>query len=212
MENRDNPNKKFKMLNLFHFLDRTTRVEGDVIELGSKVGESAIAMRFSTNKTLHVFDSFELGFPQRSSEDGSHIPSKVFESDIYKQPQEVLLSNFDKAGAERPIVHAGWLSDTLDQLPEKIAFAYIDVDLYESTLESLEAVYPRLSPGAIVLIDDCIFPGANLVQMKIRKKDLFPGVYLATAEFMQGKEPIQPVFAGAEGQVYFEKWISASSS
>lgn len=41
-------------------------------------------------------------------------------------------------------------------LTSDISFALIDVDLYLPTMASLEAVFPRLAPGGVILVDDCI--------------------------------------------------------
>jgi len=40
--------------------------------------------------------------------------------------------------------------------PKPIAFCLIDVDLYLPTQRALDFVIPRLAPGGIVLVDDCI--------------------------------------------------------
>jgi O-methyltransferase len=49
----------------------------------------------------------------------------------------------------------GWFKDTLHDAPiERIALLRLDGDLYESTIQSLDALYPRLSPGGFCVIDD----------------------------------------------------------
>jgi predicted O-methyltransferase YrrM len=51
----------------------------------------------------------------------------------------------------------GDLSKTLtekDQIPEKISILRLDTDWYESTKKELEVLYPLLSPGGILIIDD----------------------------------------------------------
>jgi O-methyltransferase len=49
----------------------------------------------------------------------------------------------------------GWFKDTLPDAPiDSIAVLRIDGDLYESTMQALEALYPRLSPGGFCVIDD----------------------------------------------------------
>jgi len=40
-------------------------------------------------------------------------------------------------------------------LPERIAFCLLDVDLYQPVKAGLEKIYPRLSPGGIIVVDDC---------------------------------------------------------
>lgn len=58
----------------------------------------------------------------------------------------------------RTILIPGPVEDTLAGedpcLPEEIALLRLDTDWYASTKAELEALYPRLSPGGILIIDD----------------------------------------------------------
>jgi hypothetical protein len=49
----------------------------------------------------------------------------------------------------------GKVEDTIPgQAPESIALLRLDTDWYESTRHELEHLFPRLSPGGILIIDD----------------------------------------------------------
>jgi O-methyltransferase len=49
----------------------------------------------------------------------------------------------------------GWFRDTLVSAPiERLALLRLDADLYDSTYDALAALYPRLSVGGYVIIDD----------------------------------------------------------
>lgn len=49
----------------------------------------------------------------------------------------------------------GWFADTLPCAPiDQLAVMRLDGDLYESTIDALDALYPRLSPGGYVIVDD----------------------------------------------------------
>jgi O-methyltransferase len=62
---------------------------------------------------------------------------------------------FRRWGAAPPVVHSGWFSETLDrELPNEIAFCYLDGDFYESIITGLEAVVPRLTGGGVLIVDD----------------------------------------------------------
>ena len=39
-------------------------------------------------------------------------------------------------------------------MPEQIAFAFLDGDYYASIRDSLALVWPRLTPGAVIIVDD----------------------------------------------------------
>ena len=50
-----------------------------------------------------------------------------------------------------------WFKDTLPHAPiEKLAILRLDGDMYESTIQALDTLYPKLSPGGFVIIDDYI--------------------------------------------------------
>ncbi len=49
----------------------------------------------------------------------------------------------------------GWFRDTLADAPlDKLAVLRLDGDLYESTIQALEPLYPKLSTGGYCIIDD----------------------------------------------------------
>ena len=49
----------------------------------------------------------------------------------------------------------GWFRDTLPSAPiERLALLRLDGDLYDSTYDALDALYPRLSVGGYAIVDD----------------------------------------------------------
>jgi O-methyltransferase len=49
----------------------------------------------------------------------------------------------------------GWFSETLPTAPiDQLAILRLDGDMYESTIDALTALYPKLSPGGYAIIDD----------------------------------------------------------
>jgi hypothetical protein len=49
----------------------------------------------------------------------------------------------------------GWFSETLPRSPiERLAVLRVDGDLYESTMDALKNLYPKLSVGGYVIVDD----------------------------------------------------------
>ncbi len=52
----------------------------------------------------------------------------------------------------------GWFRETLPAAPiERLALLRLDGDLYGSTRDALEALYPKVSPGGYVIVDDWDF-------------------------------------------------------
>ena len=66
-------------------------------------------------------------------------------------------TNFERYGLLDSQVRflKGWFRDTLPQAPiEKLAVIRLDGDLYESTMDTLVNLYPKLSIGGYLIVDD----------------------------------------------------------
>jgi O-methyltransferase len=69
----------------------------------------------------------------------------------------VVRANFERYGLLDGQVEflPGWFKDSLPDAPiEKIAVLRADCDMYESTFEVLTYLYPKVSAGGYVIIDD----------------------------------------------------------
>jgi hypothetical protein len=54
---------------------------------------------------------------------------------------------------------AGWFRDTLKHAPvQHLSLLRLDGDLYESTMDALIPLYPKLMPGGFVIVDDYNLP------------------------------------------------------
>jgi len=79
-------------------------------------------------------------------------------------PVEEVRRNFERFGLldDRVRFLVGWFRDTLPNAPvERLALIRLDGDMYESTAVALESLYPKLSPGGFVIVDDYGVPGAR---------------------------------------------------
>jgi O-methyltransferase len=124
-------------------------------------------------------------------------------------------ATFQEFNLELPVIHKGWIDDIFPaELPEKISFAHLDIDLYEPTLKALTCIYPRLADRAIVVIDDyyhsaihsnmCRIAGANNSRLAIG--ELCPGVKGACDDFFADKpEIIEVMFSGDKTHCFFRK-------
>ncbi len=182
-------------IDMFHLLSQVLvyGVPGDVVELGCNEGKSAVLFQkivdhFDPSRSLHLYDSFE-GLPDLAAEDGD----TPFRAGELKAGTERVVANFTSNGLGLPFIHKGWFQDTLPtQLPDQIAFAHLDGDLYDSILVSLSQVYPRLSKGAVVLIDDYVDPATF-----DGPTEGCPGVRRACDEFMADKpEKVSLLYGG----------------
>lgn len=138
-------------------------VPGDLIETGVWRGGACIFMRAvlravaDAERLVWVADSFE-GLPRPDSE---QFPADAGD-ELWTFPQlavglDEVKRNFEKYGLldDRVRFLPGWFRDTLPTAPiQRLALLRLDGDLYESTIIALTALYPRLSPGGFVIIDD----------------------------------------------------------
>ena len=143
-------------------------VPGDVVELGCYVGTTSLflqrmILQYKAQKQLHVYDSFE-GLPPKTTHDASPAGEQFKAGELHAQ-KSVFIRHFKQAGLPLPTIHKGWFSDlTIDDTPELISFAFLDGDFYKSIKDSLHVVWPKLAPGAIVVVDDYqaeALPGAQ---------------------------------------------------
>ncbi|GHH88750.1 methyltransferase MtfB [Streptomyces sulfonofaciens] len=143
-------------------------VAGDFIETGVWRGGSCIFMRAVlkaygvTDRSVWVADSFQGMPPAHSAE---HAGDRDLAADEHNALIAVDIAtvrrNFERYGLldEQVKFLPGWFRDTLPTAPvERLAVLRLDSDLYESTMDTLVHLYPRLSPGGFVIIDDYHIP------------------------------------------------------
>jgi hypothetical protein len=138
-------------------------VPGDYIETGVWRGGACIMMRAVlaaygvTDRLVYCADSFA-GVPPPNAK---RYPADR-RRNFYKYKQlavslEEVEANFAAYGLLDDQVRfvKGLFADTLPTLgAERFALIRLDGDLYESTMDGLNALYHRLSPGGYVVIDD----------------------------------------------------------
>jgi O-methyltransferase len=148
-----------RLVSIYHQLSAALEggIPGAVVELGCYRGVTTQFMRrvldaYEPDRELHVFDTFA-GLPSPGASDGM-----LRRGDLQAGVEEVL-SGFRRVNLKLPIFHPGYFSQTLaSQCPEPVCFAYIDADLESSTREALEGVYPRVTRGGVIMIDDYCDP------------------------------------------------------
>lgn len=139
------------------------RIEGDLIEAGVWRGGAVIFMKGileayqNYDKKIWVADSFQ-GVPQPNIKlYPQDKDDKLYLYDELKVSKEEVVNNFKKYGLldENIIFLQGLFKDTLyNSEIEKLSLLRIDGDLYESTFQTLDALYPKLSLGGFCIIDD----------------------------------------------------------
>ncbi|MCP2330179.1 TylF/MycF family methyltransferase [Actinoalloteichus caeruleus] len=141
-------------------------VPGDFIETGVWRGGVCVFARGvlkaygCTDRAVWVADSFQ-GIPD-TGPDGHHLDRALAlheANHVLGVPLDVVRRNFQQYGLLDDQVRflPGWFRDTLPTAPmERLAVLRLDGDLYESTTDALTNLYPKLSPGGFVIIDDFV--------------------------------------------------------
>lgn len=142
------------------------KVDGIFIECGVGAGAQLMSMALHrSGKDIIGFDSFK-GIPMAGPHDktqpgiGKVDPTqhnRLVSSGITAHSMQNVLENFAQAGISCPTLRLvmGWFQDTLPKWqPVPIALLRLDGDLYESTKVCLQYLYPHVSVGGVVIIDD----------------------------------------------------------
>ena len=156
-------------------------VEGDFVELGCYKGDTSLLLASllvenpveNSAKRLWIYDSFE-GLPEKGSEDDSALGVDFKKGELLVTKREVK-ERFLRAGLPVPVMKKAWFSDLIAaDLPERIALAFLDGDLYESIKDSLRLVEPKMNERGIIIVHDYNNPA-------------LPGVAKAVDEWLTNK-------------------------
>jgi O-methyltransferase len=138
-------------------------IPGDFIETGVWRGGACALVRGIFNameaaeRKVYVADSFE-GLPAPSPD--------VYPDDLGMQfhtyeplsvSEDLVKDTFKAYGllADNVVFVKGWFKDTLHLIDaEQFAIVRLDGDMYESTIQAIEALYPKLSVGGYLIVDD----------------------------------------------------------
>ena len=128
-------------------------VPGEYWECGVHRGKTAGALRTllrGTGRTLRLFDTFA-GRPAKGPYDTG--PSLTTFADTSLKAVQARLPD-------------AWIAWHVGRIPDdsRIAFAYVDLDLYASTRDALAFIRPRLQVGGAIVVDDYawhLWPGVT---------------------------------------------------
>lgn len=159
--------------------------EGDFVEFGCYKGDTALLLAEilkdgcgkvcgKLSRGLWLYDSFE-GLPEKSASDVSALGEDFRAGELFVTKREVK-ERFLRAGLPVPVIKKAWFRDLADtDLPEKICFAFLDGDFYESIWDSLGLVSGRMSDGGVIIVHDYGNPA-------------LPGVKKAVDEWLRGRD------------------------
>jgi O-methyltransferase len=150
--------------NFQHCIETALRdhVPGDIIECGVWRGGASILARAVlkvhrvTDRKVWVADSFQ-GLPPPRPEFPLDSDSDLHTNPFLAVSREQVQRNFERYGLldEQVRFLEGWFSETLPKAPlDRLAVIRLDGDMYESTMDALTNLYPKLASGGFLIVDD----------------------------------------------------------
>lgn len=167
------PERIYAVLNGIRYVV-TNNIPGDIVECGVWKGGSmmtaakALLQLGVKDRTIHLFDTFA-GMTPPTREDVTHFEPRTADRsyEVHKTdegvcrwayaPLEEARRNLFSTGypQEKFRFVVGPVEKTLaDQSPEQISFLRLDTDFYDSTRAEMIHLFPRLSKGGVIIIDD----------------------------------------------------------
>lgn len=153
---------------ILHYLNSSLELEGDICEFGIAQGLTSMLIAHQLKKTkkdIWLFDSFE-GLPKPTKKD--ILKDDIFNLGTIEEYQgtmahkpESVLSKMKNIlfPLDRVKLVPGFIEETIYQnnLPKKVAFAYVDFDFYEPIKIALNFLDKALSEQGFILVDDYDF-------------------------------------------------------
>jgi len=178
-----------------HILERLNEIPGDIVECGVSTGHGILYLALlceltATRRIIWGFDSFS-GFPASTEPDRKVDGSFEKQQYDYTSPPKIVLKVLADGRVSGDFVREcirlvrGYFEETLHQYDGEIALLHLDCDLYESYTTCLNALYPKVRRGGIVMFDeyeDTNFPGAKraideFFRDKAEKPLIYQGYY-----------------------------------
>lgn len=190
---------KERFKNILNYKNYISNLNGDIVECGVwKGGMSIFLSKTFQDKKIWLCDSFK-GCPDPSN--GVYAYTK----ETHKLGQynggnvEYVKNNFKKYGdldENRIIFLNGWIKDTLNPSVcpiQEISLLRIDVDMYSSTMETLEYLYDKVVVGGMIIFDDsCLLETSQAIKDFFKSRNL-KYVYSPTDNKEYDVFSIQPI-------------------
>ncbi|MDX9929786.1 MAG: TylF/MycF/NovP-related O-methyltransferase [Bacteroidales bacterium] len=174
-----------KLIAQYELFRMSAPIAGDIVECGVFKGSSLIRFvhfrelsGLRTAKRITGFDTFGLFPPSTFEPDNELLDSFLRSAGNSSISREQLGGVLEAKGlGENILLVEGDIRETIPAFVRKnrglsISLLNLDVDLYEPSLVILEYLYPLISPGGILMLDDY---------------DKFPGETRAVDEYFSGQ-------------------------
>lgn len=168
------------------------KIEGDIIECGIASGANFATMMLGASedlsRTFWGFDSFE-GIQLAGKKDtlqagigaithDVNVPDSelLISSGITSHSKESVLINFKNWGVDNYDIKLveGWVQNTIDAVIDEIksiSILRLDMDIYDPTKYTLNKLYPLITKGGVIIIDDWELDGVRIAVEEYLKEN-----------------------------------------
>lgn len=168
------------------------KIEGDIIECGIASGANFATMMLGASedlsRTFWGFDSFE-GIQLAGKKDtlqagigaithDVNVPDSelLISSGITSHSKESVLINFKNWGVDNFNIKLveGWVQNTIDTVIDEIksiSILRLDMDIYNPTKYTLNKLYPLITKGGVIIIDDWELDGVRIAVEEYLKEN-----------------------------------------
>lgn len=156
--------------NIDYIAQRLNHIDGDIVECGVwKGGMVAYMAEVFPNRTVWACDSFQgcpstidqIKYPETWENENTKENMGLWAADISHLHNTLQKYEIPE---EQVKILKGWFKDTLEPSVcpiQQISLLRVDGDLYSSTYEVLEYLYPKVSAGGFVIFDDYVITDAR---------------------------------------------------
>lgn len=145
------------------------KLDGSLIELGVYRGGSlfeiaSVLKLYNSTRTLFAVDTFT-GHPYTDNRT-THIKGRFSDVNLNRIKYLIKKKKYNK----NIELLKGTFKDILPKISNyRFCFAHVDCDLYQSYVECLEFLMPRMNKGSIIWLDDYNSKSATLANKAIHK-------------------------------------------
>jgi len=155
----------YRCYELYTLARQLAYLPGEIVEVGVwRGGTAALLAKAVPGKIIHLYDTFS-GVVKAKKEFDT-----IYTGGEHADTGEYLVRNLFKSLDLPCQIHVGvFPEDTDGALPETVSLAHIDVDTYQSALDSFLTIWPRLSINGMMIFDDYGFFGCEGVTQAVQE-------------------------------------------
>lgn len=165
------------------------KLPGDFVECGVNSGICSLALCDyvgfnNVNKTFWLFDTYD-GIPESQMSDKDDPQLKRAHNRMYRDMYATAAANF--APYSRAKLVRGRVPESLSTVQiDRVAYLSIDMNIAYPERAAIEHFWPRLSPGAVVILDDYGWIGFEAQKASMDEFAQRAGVEILTLPTGQG--------------------------